>query len=400
MPALLDQVSTSSKGASVPPCEERAGGRAAPPGVRLSIAHTDSLPPQTLHPSTFRTWQGAALAIIPAGTNRNPNLRNSAIPRGVRGKVTTLSSGARRRIKEALSKIAPVPAYTMALTLPVEVAAIAPDIVHRAFQNLTRNFTASTRWRHVGMIYKREFQKNGRLHYHFVAFGLTPSESKELQRWISSRWVRLILNGFPTDSPVRLKMFKVHMHSKNMELVRRSIASYFAKYLGKANDAPPVVVPGHWWGKINEAAIPTVEEKQLILPDFVRDRARRSARKLQSKRVQHALFVNAMRAANFMISAPDGKPVPAMSLQQFNQARNFFPDHFSKETPRSTLLSMHYEMRKKLLADGFRSGTHNRPRPSSFGKITLVGYGVPAIAEKIIRHAAKMWKDHLEIHPF
>ena len=400
MPAILTNSKLKQEGKCLP-CEERAGGHSPSEDVRLSIAHTDSLPPPTLHPNTFRTWPKAALAMIPAGENRNPNLSKSPPKRGIRGKITTLSAGARRRIKETLSKIANVPAFTMALTLPEECAPLSPEMVHRAFLSICRNFTASTMWADVGLVYKREFMKNGRLHYHFVAYGLTsPEHARRLQWWMTMRWIRLILADFPIDSPVRDKMHKVHMHPKNMERVRSSIASYFAKYLGKCLDAPPVEVPGKWWGMINSGAIPFVEEKQLILPDFVRDRARRMARKLQAKRIQHGLFVTAMNKAGLVVRDDKGRIQPVMSLQQFNQARHPIPHHLPEDSPRHNILWCHQEMRKKLIESGYRSGVHNRPRPSSFGKITLVGYGVPSIAAKMIRHAADMWKAHRETNPF
>lgn len=408
MPALLDEPRNPFGRAARVPCEERAGARAATPqGVRLSIAHTDGLPVSIPLPNTFRTWPGAALAIIPAGENRDPNLSKSPPRRGIRGKIVTLSSGARRRIKETLSKIAPVRSYTMALTLPKECRDISPAAVHSSFQKLGKQFTGSPAWRHAGLLYKREFQNCGALHYHIVVFGLKDdAASRDLQLWITQRWVRMICHGLPVDSPARSKMLAVHMHSSNMEPVRKSIASYFAKYLGKASNAPEVHVPGKWWGMMNQPAIPFVEEKTLILPPFVRDRARRMASALQRKRVQHALFKSACIGAGIV----NTKNEPLLTLQEFNQAATYrnppgFLDSLEanragRDFPVQTRRMACVFWRLRLIELGYRSGSHNRPRPSSFGKISLVGYGVPAIAERMIRHAAAMWRDHLTTHPF
>jgi hypothetical protein len=377
--------------------------------VRLSIAHTDKPSSASPPAKLFRTWPGAALAIIPAGENLNPNLHSPSSKRGKRGKITTLSAGARTRIKETLSQIKPVPAWTMALTLPNEAAAMSPAAVHLAFQKLARNFTASPKWNDVGLIYKREFQRNGRLHYHFVAYGLRNWEhARQLQHWITERWVKLIerwvkqichLDSREVPASFIFKMWKVHLHRKNMEHVRKSIASYFAKYLGKDNGAPHVSVPGKWWGKINAKAIPFVEEKNLALPVPVRDTARRMGRKLNAKRVQYGLYKSAMRAAGWI----DANGDPVMSLQEFHRARDYRPPadmltgHFSGAEHRRM---DHWEMRKQLIADGYKQGRHNRPRPSAFGKISLVGYGMPETAERIIRHAAGMWIEHRAARPF
>ncbi len=187
----------------------------------------------------------------------------------------------------------------------------------------------------------------------------------------------------------------------NMQRVRGSIASYFAKYLGKAIDAPGMVIPGCWWGKLNEASIPLSVAKAIQIPQPVVDPFRRMASKLQSKRVQHGLFASAMHSEGFTISDSNGRPVPVMSLQQFNQARNPIPKNI---VPGSVLHDRLFEnqlRRQILILGGYRSGRHNRPRPSKFGKITLVGGTMPDAAILMLRHAANMCKHNRENHrPF
>lgn len=410
MPALLEQSSHSKSGGIRVPCEARAGTRTPSDDVRLSIAHTDGLTPTpSPHPDTFSTWQGASLVKFPAGENKNPNLSKSPPVRGKRGKITTLSRGARQRIKEELAKIEDVPCFTMALTLPEEAAILLPRYVHETFLRFCRAYTGTPRWDDVGIVYKREFQDNGRLHYHLAFYGLgTMSRAKEIQWWITMRWVRWVMEamGGDDDGHIAHKMLKVHMHPKNMEQVRSTICSYFAKYLGKAIGAPRVTVPGKWWGIINRGAIPFVEEKQLVLPAKVRDVARRSASKLQSKRVQHGLFKSAMITANLV----DVNREPLMSLQEFHSASQFRPssDFIESFNLGSSHEKYPHESRRyicrllydALIKSGYRQGRHNRPRASKFGRITLVGFTMPATAERIIRHAAEAYREHLKTHPF
>ena len=384
-------------GRDCPPCEERAGGRPCPDDVRLSIAHTDS-PPPAVPPNAFRYWPKASLAIIPAGENKSPNCSHAAPKRGVRGKITSLSRGARRRIVTYLSTIeAKAKGYTFSLTLPKDGETIPPDIIHRYFRSITTNYTASSQWAHVGAVHKREFQKRGALHYHFAFYGIrSDAEAIRLQRWFSEHWINLVCSRLPLKDPTRKKMMRVHMNPKNMERIRDTIASYFAKYLGKDEGAYPVEVPGKWWGKLNEKSIPVVEEKQLVVPCPVRDKARRWGSKLQSKRVQYGLYRSAMRNAGLI--GLDGEPV--MSLQQFNQARNPLPRHLAQDSLRGNLLWCYQQMRKRLLDSGYRPGSHNRPRPSKFGKITLIGSKMPGVAKCMIKHAAVLWREELENRPF
>jgi hypothetical protein len=394
VPELLVNQPAPSAGLSLP-CHAVAGSDAPRAGVRLSIAHTDSLAPAKLHPNTFRTWREGSISIIPAGENKNPNLSKSAPRRGIRGKITTLSKGARNRIKETISTIKAVPAYTYAFTLPEECWGHPPEFIHKAFQKLSRQFTASSRWQHVGIIYKREFTEKGVLHYHIAVYGLAENEKKELQRWLTRLWVSLIASSQPFE--VRKKMSAVHNHKKNFDLVRTTIASYFAKYLGKALNAPNIFVPGKWWGIINRHAIPFADEKQLILPDFIRDRARRRASKAQEKRNQHALFISFMRKLNFVYQ---GKPM--ISLQQFHAAKNYDPNSngWHNEGPIQDRKHLALHIRNKMIDAGYRQGRHKHPRPSSFGRITLIGSNVPAMMERIIRHAFSEMVENRKSNPF
>ena len=387
----------SSEGRDCPPCEERAGGRPRPSDVRLSVAHTDS-PPSPVPPNSFRVWPKASLAIIPAGENKNPNCIHTAPKRGIRGKITTLSRGARRRIVTYLSTIdAAAQGYTFSLTLPEHGEVIPPEIVHRYFRSITTNFTASSQWAHVGAVHKREFQKRGALHYHFAYYGIKSDvEAIRLQRWFSEHWIRLVCSQLPVEDSTRKKMMRVHMNPKNMERIRKTISSYFAKYLGKDEGARPVEVPGKWWGKLNELSIPVVDERQLVIPSPVRDKARRWASKLQGKRVQYGLYRSAMRQAGLINS--DGEPV--MSLQQFHQARYPLPRHLAEDSLRGNLLWCYQQMRQRLIDSGYRPGGHNRPRPSKFGKIALIGSTMPGVAQRMIRHAAVLCLEDRENLPF
>ena len=394
-----------SKARDCPPCEARAGGRTRSDDVRLSIAHTDRAAP-LVPPNTFRYWPGASLAMIPAGENKNPNASNSSLKNGIRGirsKITTLSKGARRRIVNYLSTVSTKSqGYTFSLTLPKHGELLPPDIIHRHFLRLARNFTASSHWRHVGAVYKREFQKRGALHYHFAFYGIKDdAEAIQLQLWLSKLWIELVCSQLASHDSTRKRMMRVHMHPKNMQRIRTTISSYFAKYLGKDEGAPPVEVSGKWWGKLNEVSIPVVEEKQLVIPAPVRDKARRWASELQGKRVQYGLFRSAMLKAGLWFSDSGGNKVLAMSLQEFHQAKNPISKNISKGSLRYEKLFDNKLRRQRLINEGYRPGSYNRPRPSKFGKITLVGCNMPVVSQRMIRHAADLWKYDRENHkPF
>jgi len=345
--------------------------------------------------------------MIPAGENLNPNKRNSNSVRGIRGKIETLSRGARTRLRNYLSMIRrDVDAWTMALTLPGIFDHLPPEKVHSLFKKLSSQFTAATRWRHVGLVYKRELQDRMALHYHLAFYGIKGElEAKELQAWLSSLWNRLCCDGME-DPDGKLREHHLWWHLRwnpkkdkesNMQPVRTSIASYFAKYLGKGVNVRGMVIPGKWWGKLNESVIPIAQEKSIQLPAPVRDKARRMASKLQAKRIQYGLFRGAMLKAKLV----DEHGNPRMSLQQFHQARNPLPEHLGEQSPKLILLWVHQQMRKRLISEGYRSGSHNRPRISKFGKITLVGGTMPETAIRIMKHAASMWKYDRENHaPF
>lgn len=404
MPAILQRSKPIERGDCVP-CEERAGARSPlVQDVRLSIAHTDSI-----HPQILRSWPQASLAIIPAGEDRNPNSKPKALARGVRGKITTLSDGSRRRILHFLSTLeSKVRGYTFSLTLPEDGELMPPELVHAMFMRLARNFTASSRWSHVGAVYKREFQKRGALHYHFAFYGVkNDSESRNLQWWLTQRWVRYYWEtmkelekldcrdqtfDFNPKEKTQLKpckMIEVHMHPTNMERIRSTVSSYFAKYLGKAEGATGKEVPGKWWGKLNEPSLPVVPERQEFIAKPIIKRVRRWASTLQKKRTQYGVFRSYCIKAGFT----DPKGQPLFTLQQFHQARNPLPVHLTETSLQLNKLWTFQEMRKKLISLGYRSGLHNRPRFNQFAKISLVGSAMPETAQKMIDHALQLWID-------
>ncbi len=187
MPVLLDEPPNPFGRAARVPCEERAGARVAFPGhVRLSIAHTarpESSSSPLLAPNTFQVWPDASLAIVPAGRNLSPNKRNTAAVRGIRGKIETLSRGARTRLRNYLSMIRrDVEAWTMALTLPGEFGHLPPERVHSLWRKISNRITDSKRFAHVGIVFKRELQKRAALHYHLAFYGIRDeAEAIELQ---------------------------------------------------------------------------------------------------------------------------------------------------------------------------------------------------------------------------
>ncbi len=349
----------------------------------------------------FQVWKDGALAIFPGIPNLDPRAQSDQGNRGgKRGKIQTLSDASRRNLMLYLAKLnRDAPAFTMALTLPGDVQFLTSAKVHLAFKALSNRFTASRLFPTVGFVWKRELQRRGALHYHLVLYGLENEDTRSaFQCWISKQWNALVCVGLSDEE--RAKHLRWHLHTKNMEKVRRNIARYFAKYLGKPEETTFEEIPGRWWGKVNGKALPISACSEMRLPKPAAIIAHRIARKLRQKRADEARH-RAICTANGLTN-PKGEPL----ISQFGllamrsrirnlDHRNLDWDCFPPGTERA--LDWLYLIPS---VKGLRWGKAKRSKFARFSRVKLISGQSPASAIQIMRYVETALKHWIERNPF
>ena len=236
-------------------------------------------------PRIFKVWEDGSRASFPGIPHRDPGIKpNTGNKGGKRGVVTGYSDASRLNTMKFIATIRrDAEGYTMALTLPGDFESLPAETVHECFKILCNRFTASGLFPGVAFVWKRELQKRGALHYHLLVFGLADETLRNaFQLWMATQWNELVCVNVTEEGKADNLWW--HLREENMEKVRGSIESYFAKYVGKDVDAGVIVIPGRWWGKVNGKALPLAECHQEELPDRVAICANRLARKLRQKR--------------------------------------------------------------------------------------------------------------------
>src|ERR1035437_8207314 len=267
-------------------------------------------------PRMFKVWEDGSMACFPGIPHQDPGIKpNTGNKGGKRGVVTCYSDASRRNTMKFIATIRrDAVGFTVALTLPGDFESLPVETVHECFKTICDRFTASGLFPGVAFIWKRELQKRGALHYHLLVFGIEDEALRNaFQFWMATQWNELVcVNVTDTGKAQHLCW---HLHGRNMEKVRGSIASYFAKYVGKDVEAGVVVIPGRWWGKVNQKALPLAECHQEELPDRVAIYANRIARKLRQKRADEAKHKRTAR--ELQMADRKGKPY----LSQFGMIR-------------------------------------------------------------------------------
>lgn len=392
--------------------DARVSGRTqAPEGMApLSLGHNSSNPQnQTLaekkKPSqtSVKLWPKGSRADFPGIEFSNRKPKHSPPPkRTPRGCIQSLSASSRRNLKLTLHTITfEALAYTMALTMPGSTEGISGPFAKDCFITLCNRMSASRIpiIKIIGMMWKQELQKRGEVHFHLVLYGVTEETRRSVQRWIAEQWNNLIcIHSTPEDRANHLwwhlrdgstKDGKYNPKSDNMQEVR-NFAGYFAKYLGKEEQAQASrdPIPGRWWGKVNSKNIPWAEKKELELPPRMRIHCQRIARKIRQKRANAAKFLRIMREADLLRLTGKDKGQPAVS--EFALTLGFV----RKGTRLGDLF------RESVAYVGKRLGKEHLHPSTKYSSVKLTGEGAVTTGKRILEYAAERYKEELENCPF
>ena len=373
-------------------------------------------------------WKGAARAEFPG----IPNLghTSSTLPRKLtpRGKILSLSEASRRNLQSHLATLRrDVPLITCALTCPgfaehLEHAAVKVAFL-RFLNQLSAKSSRDAAFRSVSGFWKQELQTRNALHFHLLLAGLDDANSLVVRAWIVKHWVRCMMDipGMPIEiqAEEHRKMTAFHSHATNWEAIRGEFHAYFAKYLGK-DDKMKIAeqpIPGRWWGRINPAALPLGEKREIVLPDRVGVVAQRIARKIRQTRADNAKF-NALCRKHDMFS--NGRPsVSRLELLHcFNRLKGIgglaalhawdsSDDSSFRRVIRAAVVhgsTAPLTLLLKVIVSGDRVGSilggYKFPPAMKFAGVRLIGTGAPALFAKILTYAGGVAMEHRDRNPF
>lgn len=411
----------------VPACADAGGdaratrGRPPAPALpALSIGHIDSISKPGIankrvtsgkpkpSPTASRSWLGASRADLPGLSDKNPFAAVVPLTGGKKKAIVTFSNASRRTLTYLLATInRSVLAYTMALTLPGDLSGITGAWAKGCFRKLTHRFTSARDplIRRIGFLWKQELQERGAVHYHLALWGLTEAERLHVQTWFAENWNDLICEN--STEKERRKQFAQHMRQENFQEIK-DFAGYFAKYLGKDEKAKLTEepIPGRWWGKVNVACIPFVEETVTELPERVRVLAHRTARKLQQSQAKAGKYKSLMRKAGMVHLIGDSKGQPVVS--QFRYMCGGFErlnmpltlEAVAGNLPDFRATEAHFkaeELRKRDNVERMKTGEERvregkkKPRTTKywmrFAPIKMIGKNATAIVAGILEYA-------------
>lgn len=254
-----------------------------------------------------RIFKGGARVDFPSIPSKNPRKRSGPpfVPgnESRRGVVAGFSPASRRRLQRCIATLAlDSRAVTMALTLPGS-RILTHEEANRAFAILSRRFSSKRRFRSVSLLWKRELQLRGALHWHLLIYGVQAGSEleAELRAWLVAQWNSLVCSGCSDEAREHHRWW--HARDENWQEVR-DFSGYFAKYIGKdpqADQEAPVA--GRWWGKWNAEALPVVSPVEVRLPDVVAVDLHRAGRKIRQKRADEGK----MRAVAARLSGDSGR---------------------------------------------------------------------------------------------
>ena len=398
---------TARDGGGVALATPHGAGREAAP---LSMGHISSnseikgaaakpKPSQT----SVRIWPKGSRCDFPGIEASCLRLKHTPPPKRVpRGKIETLSESSRRRLKLILHTVDfEALAFTMALTLPGCTDGISGAFAKRRFIVLCNRMTASriSEIRRIGMMWKQELQKREEVHFHLVLYGVTEENRRSVQRWIAEQWNELICSGSSAEDRSNhlwwhlrdgsTRSGRYNPQADNMQEIR-NFAGYFAKYLGKNEQAQAArdPIPGRWWGKVNNQNIPWAEMIEQELPLRMRIHAQRIARKIRQKKANAAKFLCIMREADLVrLSGPDkGQPIVSQFALTCGHAR--------KGTTFGDLV------RGIATFTGKSFGPVRFPAPIKFAAVKLTGKGAAITGERILEYARDRYRVDRENRPF
>lgn len=271
-------------------------------------------------------YKGGALARTPGVDNSDKSPNPKIYTRGKKQMITRYSQSSRNTFKNKLATVrTDAVLYTLALTLPGYVEHFDHVSVKRAFTRVMKRLTAKCArdpdFRRIAGFYKQELQGRMCLHFHLLLSGLVDSNIDEFWGWFVDQWIECVMAipGMPPEivAEETRKMRAVHMHQdpaskfgrkSNLQRIVGDFHSYFAKYLGKDDDAhvSENPIPGRWWGSFNKEHIPFGELQELEMPERVCVHSHRVARRIRQERANNARYRALCRKYD-MLKA-DGSP--------------------------------------------------------------------------------------------
>ena len=175
----------------------------------------------------------------------------------------------------------------------------------------------------------------------------------------------------------------------NMQEVR-DFAGYFAKYLGKDEQAEVArePIPGRWWGNVNKQNIPWAEMKELELPVRMRIHCQRIARKIRQKKADAAKHFCVMRELGLVRLTGPGKGQPIFSQFFLTCGRARKGTDFGNN------------LRAMLGIEAKGLGRVQFPTAIKFAAVKLTGKSAVSTGKRILEYASDRFRDDLETCPF
>ena len=270
-------------------------------GMSTTACHSDK-PPHLLNPKSRKERQiqrrarrRTGFSHFKGGSKLEMNPMRVPIPPdnagGKRKKISSMSPKAMRALKRKCAEVDKhAEAWTCALTYGENYpkADISKDQLQKLQRWVNRHFPD------IGGFWKREPQKRGATHFHLLLFIDDEAKAKLAINAICVKWCEIANDSYGGDQFA--KALKVHTHDSNCQkMVGKSFFSYLAKYLSKGSESMPddyILECGRgWWGKVNEKAIPFVENVEEEL-----DQKKVSLEK--SKQVERACYKYRHHVAN------------------------------------------------------------------------------------------------------
>jgi hypothetical protein len=326
--------------------------------------------------------------------------------------------------------------YTMCLSLPGYVEHLNHTLVKNAFlrwkKRLVAKISRDSRFSSLCGLGKQELQRRLELHFHLLFAGVAPENLDVIWEWCVEQWIACVMDipGMPPEivEEETRKMRAVHMFSgtkkekfqdSNFQLIRGDFHSYFAKYLGKDDEAHIATnpIPGRWWFTFNSEKIPFGELREIEMPERVCVHTHRVARRIRQVRADNARHRALCRKYDML---EDGKPLVSRQalldcyqrLQSIGgkaaldawdsggspeiarQVRKMVP-HGDSAPLRLLLAAMAAGERLESLLGRFRF-----PPAMKYSGITLTGKHVPEMMVRILYYAGGRALEDRESTPF
>ncbi len=271
-------------------------------------------------------------------------------------------------------------AFTMALTLPgCEIERFSHEMVIESFQALMRRLSAKKAFAGVSGFWKREPQQRGALHYHLLLYGIEDASVRsQLHAWLVRQWTSFFAPSLNDQEKEHHRWW--HARPENMQQVS-DFHSYFAKYLGKTEDANGAAFPGRWWGSFNKRKLPVSPTSEVKLSHRETVLLQRLAQKRRQVLIDRAHHIRVTRALE-----KAGAGILALSEWQLHRLRCGYDLKGYRNPPTAGAILRCYK--ELCMAAGLRPG-RTRLQGRRSGKIILCGQAAPSFAVRALDYAGR-----------